>query len=68
MCWTYLKNPENFVSVLQNTWVRPEDIDFYSQYVDVCEFFGNMEQVPILLKIYKEDKKWFDGEVAEGGE
>ena len=44
---------------IKKFWVRPEDIDFYSQYVDVCEFFGNMEQVPILLKIYKEDKKWF---------
>ncbi len=44
---------------IKKFWVRPEDIDFYSQYVDVCEFFGNAEQIPTLLKIYKEDKQWF---------
>ena len=44
---------------IKKFWVRPEDIDFYSQYADVCEFFGTAEQLPILLKIYKEDKQWF---------
>ena len=44
---------------IKKFWVRPEDIDFYSQYVDVCEFFGTVEQIPTLLKIYKEDKQWF---------
>lgn len=34
MCWNYLKNTENFVSVLQNTWIRPEDIDNYENLVD----------------------------------
>ena len=29
MCWNYLKNKENFVSVLQNTWIRPEAINHY---------------------------------------
>jgi len=44
---------------IKKFWVRPEDIDFYSEYVDVCEFFGNAEQIPTLLKIYQEDKKWY---------
>jgi hypothetical protein len=44
---------------IKKFWVRPEDIDFYSQYADVCEFFGTIEQVPVFLKIYKEDKQWF---------
>lgn len=44
---------------IKKFWIRPEDIDFYSEYVDVCEFFGNIEQIPVFLKIYKEDKQWF---------
>lgn len=44
---------------IKKFWIRPEDINFYEQYVDVCEFFGSIEQLPTLLKIYKEDKKWF---------
>lgn len=44
---------------IKKFWVRPEDIAAYEEYVDVCEFFGNTQQVSVLLKIYKEDKKWF---------
>lgn len=44
---------------IKKFWVRPEDIDFYSQYVDVCEFFGEPEQMVVLIKIYKEDKQWY---------
>lgn len=40
-------------------WVRPEDISLYEEYVDVCEFFGAEQQTSVLLKIYKDDKKWF---------
>ena len=39
-------------------WIRPEDIHLYDGIVDVCEFFGEPKHIPILLKIYKEDKKW----------
>ena len=46
-------------SDIKKFWIRPEDIDFYSQYVDVCEFFGDAEQIPTLLRIYKEDKQWY---------
>lgn len=44
---------------IKKFWIRPEDIEIYEQYIDVCEFFGNEQQVSVLLKIYKEDKKWF---------
>lgn len=50
--WKYTPEIKKF-------WIRPEDIDIYSQYVDVCEFFGKDQQISILLDIYKKDKKWF---------
>ena len=44
---------------IKKFWIRPEDISIYEQYIDVCEFFGGDQQISTLLKIYKEDKKWF---------
>ena len=43
---------------IKKFWIRPEDIEFYNDYIDVCEFFGEPHHIPVLLKIYKEDKKW----------
>ena len=37
MCWNYLKDEKNFVSVLQNTWIRPEDIHNYEGLVDTVK-------------------------------
>lgn len=58
-----------YANVCQTSWketdslltffIRPEDVDFYSQYIDTIEFFGEKEQIPIFYKIYAEDKKWF---------
>lgn len=46
-------------------FIRPEDIDFYDQYVDVCEFFyKDITQQPVYYKIYAKDKQWF-GELQE---
>jgi hypothetical protein len=45
-------------------WIRPEDIQVYSDYIDVCEFFGSDQHISILLTIYKENKKWF-GDLSE---
>lgn len=46
-------------------WIRPEDIDFYDKYVDVCEFYyDNFEKQNIYYKIYAEDKKWM-GDLSE---
>lgn len=40
-------------------FVRPEDIDLYEDFVDICEFFGPIAKQDILYKIYK-DKTWKD--------
>lgn len=40
-------------------WIRPEDIEFYEDYIDVCElFYDKYEQQEIYFNIYKKDKKW----------
>ena len=50
--WKYTPEIKKF-------WIRPEDIDIYSQYVDVCEFFGQDQHVSVLLDVYKKHKQWF---------
>lgn len=54
----------NDLDDLRKFWIRPDDIDFYSQYVDVCEFFEESKKIDILYNIYKKDKKWF-GNLSE---
>ena len=42
------------------TYVRPEDVDYYSTYVDHMEFDtdNDLKKERILWKIYSEDKNW----------
>lgn len=58
-----------FPNVAQTTWrytspikkffIRPEDLEVYEQYIDVFEFWGEKKHIPVLLKVYQKDKKWF---------
>lgn len=46
-------------------WIRPEDTDFYNQYVDVYEFYyDDYEKQLIYYDIYKNDKIW-SGDLKE---
>ena len=49
MCWNYLKKHENFVSVLQNTWIRPEDIDNYEGLADTVKLATRAHQLPGMV-------------------
>ncbi len=49
MCWNYLKETKNFVSVLQNTWVRPEDIHNYEGLVDSIKLATRSHQLPGMV-------------------
>ena len=49
---------------IKKFWIRPEDVEIYEKYIDTLEFFGTPQQVGVLLKVYKEDKKWF-GQLKE---
>lgn len=63
-----------FPNVCQTSWketpplktffIRPEDVDIYSNYIDTLEFFSNLSSIETLYKIYAIDQKWF-GKLAE---
>lgn len=44
---------------IYGAWIRPEDIQFYEEYVNSIEFeYQDFKQEAALLKVYKEDKQW----------
>lgn len=46
------------VPTIRSFFIRPEDIDAYSPYIDCLEFYGPVERQDVLLKIYRETKIW----------
>ena len=36
-CWAYIERPENQARLLQNTWIRPEDVEFYEGVTEVMK-------------------------------
>ena len=40
------------------TWIRPEDVNIYDQYIDTIEFVGNKTQEQALFRIYAEQGAW----------
>ena len=48
-CWNYLKDSKNFVSVLQNTWIRPEDIQNYEGLVDGVKLATRAHALPGMV-------------------
>ena len=49
MCWNYLKDPKNRVSVLQNTWILPKDIDRYEGLADQVKLATRAHQLPGMV-------------------
>ena len=48
-CWNYLKDPKNFPSVLQNTWILPEDIDRYEGLIDTVKLATRAHALPGMV-------------------
>ena len=48
-CWNFLKKKENWVSILQNTWIRPEDICHYEPYFSTIKLATRMHRLPALV-------------------
>ena len=47
------------------TWIRPEDVDLYDNYIDTIEFEDcNPQKERALFRIYAEQKQW-PGDVAQ---
>ena len=45
-CWNYIEKRENWVSFLQNSWVRPEDISHYAPYFSTIKLATRMHANP----------------------
>lgn len=45
-------------------YIRPEDVDLYSNYIDVIEFFNSVDKQNTLYEIYFKDKQW-NGKLEE---
>lgn len=44
---------------IYGTWIRPEDVEIYADFVDVLEFVcDNLTTESALLRIYQEQKYW----------
>lgn len=49
MCWKYYKDRENWESVLQNTWIRPEDLHNYDPYFPIVKLATRMHSLPGMV-------------------
>ena len=48
-CWNYLKDASHFPAVLQNTWIRPEDIHRYDGLVDLVKLATRTHDLPGMV-------------------
>ena len=49
VCWRSLKSKENWVKLLQNTWIRPEDIHNFEGIFDTVKLATRMHSHPGLV-------------------
>ena len=60
MCPNVQILPPTAKDTVIGSWIRPEDVDAYSDYIDTLEFWGAPKFAATSLRIYKEDKAWPD--------
>ena len=49
VCWRALKNKDNWHMLLENTWVRPEDIHYYEGLIDTVKLATRMHSLPGMV-------------------
>ncbi len=49
VCWRALKNKDNWPMLLQNTWIRPEDLHHYEDLFDTVKLATRMHSLPGLV-------------------
>ncbi|NLC44730.1 MAG: hypothetical protein GX783_10690 [Clostridiales bacterium] len=49
MCWNYLTDSGNWLTLLQNSWVRPEDLHHYQQYFSTVKLATRMHALPGMV-------------------
>jgi len=63
-CWNYYREKNHWVSFLQNSWIRPEDIDNYQKYFSVLKLATRMHANPRkVIQAYAERK--FNGNLLD---
>lgn len=63
-CRTYLSRPENHVAFLQNTWIRPEDVQHYAGLCDTVKLATRMHALPAMV-IDAYARGYFHGNLAD---
>lgn len=48
-CWNYLKAKKNWVSLLQGSWIRPEDLHNYNEIFETVKLATRMHSNPRLV-------------------
>ena len=57
LCWRYYRDRENWGTVLQNSWVRLEDVHHYEPYVSAMKLATRMHANPrMVVRAYCEGK------------
>jgi hypothetical protein len=49
VCWNNLKKRENWHMLLENTWIRPEDIPHYEGIFDTIKLATRMHELPGMV-------------------
>lgn len=49
VCWRTLKDPKNWHMLLQNTWIRPEDIHHYDDLFETVKLATRMHALPGMV-------------------
>jgi len=64
LCWDYYRNKNNWVSILQSSWIRPEDIKNYQGYFSTMKLATRMHANPSkVIQAYVEQK--FNGNLLD---
>lgn len=64
-CYANICQPNVFgEDGFKSFYIRPEDVDFYSKYVDIIEFFNSVRNQQVLYDIYFKTKEW-NGKLRE---
>ena len=63
-CWSFYKDQKNWVYILQNSWIRPEDIHNYKNYFSVVKLATRINPAPEkIIKAYC--KGHFEGNLLD---
>lgn len=57
VCWNYCAQPEHWVVLLQNSWIRPEDLHYYEDLFPIAKLATRMHANPRrVIRAYSERK------------